>query len=121
MRISDWSSDVCSSDLAISSRLFFSRPYFQPALFPTGAVHQLQRRLVVAAEHAGIQRELLETLPVGDHRIPGDPGNDREFVIAISEEPLRFRRGEVFEEADRIGLVRRMAGDRTSTRLNSSH
>src|SRR3546814_4670871 len=37
MRISDWSSDVCSSDLGGSERLILRRRHQRRAIFPAGA------------------------------------------------------------------------------------
>src|SRR3546814_9062173 len=36
MRISDWSSDVCSSDLRVHTRLFSEKPVVDPNAPPTG-------------------------------------------------------------------------------------
>src|SRR3546814_10731951 len=113
MRISDWSSDVCSSDLAairttrsISTPRLPSSATCSECLRP---MYELARSLLFRLD-AGRAHELtlasfrrapkLATLPFA-HAAVDDP---------VELLGLRF--------ANRVGLA---AGDRKSTRLNSSH
>src|SRR3546814_13102347 len=57
MRISDWSSDVCSSDLAIEQAVF---------LDCVGPVRRLQKRLITAIDAAAVGRQqflILQMVP----------------------------------------------------------
>src|SRR3546814_1147346 len=98
MRISDWSSDVCSSDLAVSVVLDFvggidaakHRDLLRLAVRAVDGQGQLHARLE-AARHAG----------------------DIEGLLA--GELQRMAAGALHE------LQRQHAQDRKSTRLNSSH
>src|SRR3546814_1240736 len=100
MRISDWSSDVCSSDLAVDlDRIELVEPL---------ALEQRQRRNVVE----GIAE-------IGEQELP--PVVLRQRGEAFGEQPvaLAIDRGQVAPRADRIEP--RPHADRKSTRLNSSH
>src|SRR5690606_6330515 len=85
-----------------------TRPFFirSTDLLPAGAIHQLERRLVVPAEHRGIDLVFLEFGPAGDHRMQRHAADDREFVVALGEVFLGLLRSQVFEEPDRVLLVR---------------
>src|SRR3546814_3754614 len=65
MRISDWSSDVCSSDLLLRARLRRA-----------GAGHLAQHRAAVAVDLGRRLAAVVAGLPAGRHRGPaaGDPG-----------------------------------------------
>src|SRR3546814_10762164 len=110
MRISDWSSDVCSSDLAIS---FACERYAQ-------SLPDIESYIEQKIPVEPITSDLLTALP----RKP------REGVEANAEEGESI--GEIFKEAReqraaddaRRGIKpagRGRSGDRKSTRLNSSH
>src|SRR3546814_3202532 len=58
MRISDWSSDVCSSDLQARARLQDRQRPVSPPLGDVAVVHHLGRR-----PWAAVQRALLPALP----------------------------------------------------------
>src|SRR3546814_12447875 len=106
MRISDWSSDVCSSDLAIVGEV--ARTYFD--------LRGLQERLRVARENADNQRETLRLvdarldagrgtgfdtararaqLETPSARIPAleEPVADRKSVVVGRRETVRVRQG----------------------------
>src|SRR3546814_5542274 len=99
MRISDWSSDVCSSDLYVSAK--------------SGAV--------VSAEAAkGYERQLLR-LP--SFLIEGGAAQWADIMDGLTltghfleRSVLTDRRSEVLASRERL-----MERDRKSTRLNSSH
>src|SRR3546814_8781316 len=94
MRISDWSSDVCSSDLLA-----------HPAR-------------ILAFGHGEFE---IEALAVGAHRQAGAVRKrDRAFLGREHDRHLVAPvLGELLEIA--AGRYRRHAGDRKRTRLNSSH
>src|SRR3546814_6624397 len=102
MRISDWSSDVCSSDLAGVEEVELDVLEVLPIAL--GEVTR-EQRVVVAPDHQG-----------------------RRLVLAEQRLPLRIERDVVAvvveqRELDRLvaGAVEQVLQDRKSTRLNSSH
>src|SRR3546814_5252217 len=101
MRISDWSSDVCSSDLLVLARTALVDP--RQALAPPLQADLPDHRL---AHHLRRLRHLVVE------------GVEREEILALG-----LRREEARQIA--VGVVpldQRAAGrDRKSTRLNSSH
>src|SRR3546814_6116291 len=101
MRISDWSSDVCSSDLQI----------VEEAALPGGdrmAMAGERRRVLFGATDLPLLGGVFRVLA---HRQAGRAVGDRRNVeLDVAERELRDRRQLV---ADRL--------DRKSTRLNSSH
>src|SRR3546814_7883504 len=109
MRISDWSSDVCSSDLFIQRRLFLEDPILRASLttnlgFSWEDVTDLisispsQRRILEAARREGLKSGF--TVPAN---IPGEAHGSCSFACA----------------KDRAFPTEYL--DRKSTRLNSSH
>src|SRR3546814_7367190 len=120
MRISDWSSDVCSSDLAL-----FEFPQYLPFALLAMAehpAHQLPR-----LGHGGAVRGVIDAVApviefrqarhIGCHVAVGradDAGRPGHHMIA-REQRAAFDQTEA-------EVVRGMAGgDRKSTSLNSSH
>src|SRR3546814_1062058 len=114
MRISDWSSDVCSSDLAIAALQAYDWP---------GNVRQLRNvieRTIILAPGSRIGCIEIDMLPpeILNEQASLAPG---EAVKAIMGTPLREAR-ETFEREYLRVQIRRFSGkDRKSTRLNSSH
>src|SRR3546814_6899484 len=109
MRISDWSSDVCSSDLSASILAAFG------ALTGIDADrrHRARQPLLHRVAHVG-----------GRQR-----GERRQVLLVLldivrEDEPFGQRRALAAEAAHLLELTdlrRYQAGDRKSTRLNSSH
>src|SRR3546814_3481087 len=100
MRISDWSSDVCSSDLVDVDRALAARDF-------EGALHLFDRAVY------GIGDQFLMPVATGAAMI--DLGNDvAEAVIAVRID--RRHRADAAGRRPGAGT-----GDRKSTRLNSSH
>src|SRR3546814_9349304 len=133
MRISDWSSDVCSSDLAPGAQYRDVDPLF--------AVHQLhrlfRRELGDAIDVARLDRTEIFVHPprarfaragtnIGAHHQRSGRG-EKEAIIARRDRRFdqvqRDRHIDIDEGlpriADDVWLVQRE--DRKSTRLNSSH
>src|SRR3546814_10489987 len=99
MRISDWSSDVCSSDLATAT---------------AQRGEQLsQRSERMRAVEGFLRRRIASALPIGFATLP-DTGEQLRFV----GEPTRMR--FVADLPDYLGRGGPHL-DRKSTRLNSSH
>src|SRR3546814_2739655 len=103
MRISDWSSDVCSSDLGVAAR--------------AGAI-----ALTIRARHADregavviIDRAVRRFLGKPEQRPRVDRPADGVIHVALDE-------GDVAERAERTGRLRqdRAGQNRKSTRVNSS-
>src|SRR3546814_7385490 len=115
MRISDWSSDVCSSDLLRASDLAAAdlAGFFRTSFQVRGLLDQIGRR-----GRLGDEREAL----VG--KDGDDGGRGRALVQRISRGVERLAE---FHDVDaalaecRPERRRRVGGDRKSTRLNSSH
>src|SRR3546814_2655152 len=111
MRISDWSSDVCSSDLR--------KPAGSCGLLQ--ALHVVQ---VVLAQLAGEDARMAVAdrlaVELGHRQHEGGAGGEKGFPRRPG---LRHRKGALLEPVARLAdqLDQREAGDRKSTRLNSSH
>src|SRR3546814_5574943 len=126
MRISDWSSDVCSSDLTIADAV--RRPVDQAYAWATGLAEKLTDQQRQIAER--ILKEIIErvgflnnvgleylnldrtsgTLSGGESqriRLASQIGSGLSGVLYVLDEPS-------------IGLHQRDNEDRKSTRLNSS-
>src|SRR3546814_8644979 len=100
MRISDWSSDVCSSDLDPGDRVGIEHPV-----------------LDAVRDHvdAGVGRELA---PLDGHRVGEDALAMLVRLVGERGERLDIHRGFLRQLAVAPAVGER---DRTSTRLNSSH
>src|SRR3546814_10455868 len=104
MRISDWSSDVCSSDLIADglSVVIAGPPNAGKSSLSNALV---QRELAIVSPVAGTTRDVIET------------------SLALDGIAMRFSdtaglRGDGADAIEVIGIDR---ADRKSTRLNSSH
>src|SRR3546814_5438432 len=131
MRISDWSSDVCSSDLRGGNRIL----HREVDSYPADRRHRM--RGVADREQAGTrpageaverdreQFDIVEAADGVDAR--GQPWNERRHIVAESRDPARLDRRETALFADLRALPiipardRDDHADRKSTRLNSSH
>src|SRR3546814_9011592 len=105
MRISDWSSDVCSSDLVLL------QPLDQLAVEIVQHARAAREQFDLAAEHPQQARQLDADVAAADDGHPRRRGAEMEEVVRHQAQ-LRTR--------DRWP-PRPPAGDRKSTRLNSSH
>src|SRR3546814_9415530 len=111
MRISDWSSDVCSSDLGERSRLLLAQLFSQPA------------NLLVLDEPTNDldveTLDLLEELIVDFAGTVLVVSHDRAFLNNVVMRTLAYEGdGRIGEY---IGGYDDWLRDRKSTRLNSSH
>src|SRR3546814_7051091 len=104
MRISDWSSDVCSSDLMTSEEVL---------------------RLTRAMAEVGHRLDWGERLVVDKHCIGGIPGNRTSMIVV----PLAMAHGLTIPKTSSRAIpspagtadTMEVLADRKSTRLNSSH
>src|SRR3546814_15189137 len=89
MRISDWSSDVCSSDLDFSKveagKLDIEQVAFDPLDLVEGAVDVLAPR----AEAGGLSL-LLEVAGPPPARLLGDPGRIRQILLNVRGHAVQF-------------------------------
>src|SRR3546814_1403690 len=111
MRISDWSSDVCSSDLSNSKALGIgNEPTFNHDFIPEADVPHPIRLIVVGIGHAYIGRVLRRNTLYGKR--PQSPALRKldPFVCPLALSIW------IWKDNLSIGAV-----DRKSTRLNSSH
>src|SRR3546814_10834540 len=114
MRISDWSSDVCSSDL--------SRGFQWPAKLPA-------RHDAPVIQYADTQsRQEIDRNRIVDQKSSGEQeGQSTQKPVALLDQQRDSQTGEAVEnhlegQAPRVGSeLFRMPEDRKSTRLNSSH
>src|SRR3546814_5361639 len=104
MRISDWSSDVCSSDLFVTGRIkdliILGGANFYP--------HDIER--VAQNAHDALRRDNGAAFAIAAQTDGG-----REQVVLV-QELERSRRGESTDP-----IIQTVVQDRKSTRLNSSH
>src|SRR3546814_4025534 len=118
MRISDWSSDVCSSDLTVHHDDLVRKLHERetdiaiavevPRNAPVGSRWLGEGELVV------LYRE--EDMPAAPSRLELADLKGHRFISVASSGPI----GEIFVcEQQRLGLA--LDKDRKSTRLNSSH
>src|SRR3546814_2021897 len=106
MRISDWSSDVCSSDLLLSSMSAWRSPLGRCGRYSMADQHTLGKMMISAAEYAGYDAlGLAELLQRGE---------------LTSAELLETAIGCAQKLNPQLNAVVRPI-DRKSTRLNSSH
>src|SRR3546814_5918125 len=115
MRISDWSSDVCSSDL-IAQIFSLLVQHAVSTLDRIGALQKVRLRFPVAAD-------LAKTVKL--RHIDGVLEDMAHFSVDILDRRMRRAPVALFDAllgaGDRIGDQGKMIGDRKSTRLNSSH
>src|SRR3546814_5898530 len=125
MRISDWSSDVCSSDLSLghytAAWLFAGRKRFpggqQQLCVDVGSDDKAVRRAVVPAILRCAARDGAARR-VGEDRYR-KPGDAALFLLSRGAELLALIERTVVLDARDAQAGH--AGDRKSTRLNSSH
>src|SRR3546814_8124154 len=103
MRISDWSSDVCSSDLA-SIQVHFDDNRLLPLLYGEHDKHLAQ-----------IERKLgISLISRSNHLAISGPSDSTDVArVALRKLYRDLKRGHVVDAAE--------IEDRKSTRLNSSH
>src|SRR3546814_4711038 len=127
MRISDWSSDVCSSDLDVAQSAFdrvsFDLIYARPGQTQAEWRAELNRALGFGSSHLSLYQLTIEpgtrfaTLASrGELTIPGD--NDAADLFTLTQELTAAAGLPAYEVSNhaRPGEER----DRKSTRLNSS-
>src|SRR3546814_10657747 len=91
MRISDWSSDVCSSDLVQVAEKCVLKRRADKALLPMCAGHQEQSLLCIGiAEGRDVNGEIL-ALGAALGRV--DSGHDRRAALGRQRQELRARLG----------------------------
>src|SRR3546814_2498257 len=117
MRISDWSSDVCSSDLTLSTTVVY---WLCLQLFKLGAQCVLERGAIgqtgKGVDHRPTQqRTLRQPALVGTHRQQQRRNRQKAEKHKHDHDVQQSRR--LHHSAD----AGREHGDRKSTRLNSSH
>src|SRR3546814_3846389 len=131
MRISDWSSDVCSSDLDRAAKPRFVIAVSQGSHCLNDLLHRwstgnLAIDIVAVVSNHEAQRRLTEWHGVRFHHLPADDANRADQEAAIlrimsdaSADHLVLARYMQVLSAD---MTARLAGRRRkSTRLNSSH
>src|SRR3546814_2018219 len=112
MRISDWSSDVCSSDLSVIREV-------HPAVLAVTGPQQYEQ--VVRAVHEAAPPNLKHD-PYTDLVPPqGIKLTPRHYAYLKISEGCNHRCSFFIIPSMRGDLVSRPIGDRKSTRLNSSH
>src|SRR3546814_8609701 len=99
MRISDWSSDVCSSDLAVEELRLERQPVARPQR-ARGAVAEVA--VLVIADAGQGRRQGVAGLPVRPcGQRPGKPGDGVFVERAFGGHGLRARRCKRFQRAAR--------------------
>src|SRR3546814_6099102 len=112
MRISDWSSDVCSSDLALRHQARVGNPRQHEQLIGMAEALSLPETQLWLAHNTPQGRKLAPATRYPQPKWQPDGGwkVDPALVFAHTLQESRFRRTVVSS-----------AGDRKSTRLNSRH
>src|SRR3546814_6424846 len=127
MRISDWSSDVCSSDLipqVVGFKLRGKLPEGATATDLVLTVTQMLRKQGVVGKFVEFYGDGLQHLPLADRATI--PNMSPEYgatcgIFPVDAEAIRYLRLSGRSE-EQIALVEAYAqADRKSTRLNSSH
>src|SRR3546814_1731500 len=113
MRISDWSSDVCSSDLSAMS--IFTQKAFYRAGFVAGAM--LLMPSILLAQDTGSEAQSQPPLSADDET----PIMYREIVVTARRRDERLQDVPVSVNAFSAEALARSTIDRKSTRLNTSH
>src|SRR3546814_8737128 len=122
MRISDWSSDVCSSDLALRfldpAHLDLGSIVLAPGIMAEGTAGQRPGAQTPAIEDPiGGNTRMLEQIGVVMKQFVIEIGLGDGLEILVGEAPAIFVDDRVTGRVHRD----RLRGDRKSTRLNSSH
>src|SRR3546814_7872800 len=122
MRISDWSSDVCSSDLALRDlrRDPAAGRADRGTAHRLGLAHSLRDRRAARARRLSAPPRPRRNAVVresGGH----PPALDREAAVARASAREHPRRPAVGRRRDRRLYLHQLYADRKSTRLNSSH
>src|SRR3546814_1074448 len=123
MRISDWSSDVCSSDLAEGDRLVHGRRPRRAQQAVDGFARGF--RLAVADEVGAsgarrTDRKMLERIEVRLRGVVDVGGVDDVVAIADETQPPGLRALDQARQQLVVARAPDQARDRKSTRLNSS-
>src|SRR3546814_4520054 len=117
MRISDWSSDVCSSDLArLPSEIDMAQRFSVSRTVIREAISRLKSEGLVGTRQ-GSGTRVLEPSVATPFRLNIDPNDSLQAVLRVIE----LRRGIEGEMAALAAERRTEVQDRKSTRLNSSH
>src|SRR3546814_9489344 len=111
MRISDWSSDVCSSDLLSGPAILQISSYWQPG-------QEIEIDLQPGQDGFELLRETKAAKPKQELHMLLSEGLPRRLALMLCEEAgLGGRLADLSDKK-----LRAIAGlDRKSTRLNSSH
>src|SRR3546814_5615104 len=123
MRISDWSSDVCSSDLSAQAEL--------RALLPAGdgtkAGPLEGKTVVLTGTLSSMGRdEAKEKLEALGAKAAGSVSKKTSFLVAGEAAGSKLAKAEelgieIWDEARLLAFLAEHGCDRKSTRLNSSH
>src|SRR3546814_1565796 len=108
MRISDWSSDVCSSDLNIQELLLENPVFGTPALSRTNSAFLTSGTGVATIDLRDLGSDRTLVL-INGRRVVGSLAGSA--IVDLNVIPTQF-----IQQADVL-----TGGDRKSTRLNSSH
>src|SRR3546814_10478311 len=114
MRISDWSSDVCSSDLA----------YYRSG-HPPDAPFDPVRNMLAAAMASGRDADVEAVAKLAKATTPEDAAEIEEQVVAYRAERQRLKDEAAAAARAKLAAAKFWENwkgeDRKSTRLNSSH
>src|SRR3546814_6150256 len=123
MRISDWSSDVCSSDLRLradgATAIYIAvNGKAAGVIAIADPVKETTGEALAALREAGIKVIML----TGDNRVTAEAIARRLGIDDVEADVLPDQKSAVVQRLREQGRIVAMAGeDRKSTRLNSSH
>src|SRR3546814_4449403 len=127
MRISDWSSDVCSSDLAIDPNAAKRQARIEASIRANNSFASVAEELIEKKTREGLAEPTLAKMRWFVKLLGGDFGKRPITEITPQELLHELRKHERRGRFETANLLRAFAsrvfryGDRKSTRLNSSH
>src|SRR3546814_9409345 len=106
MRISDWSSDVCSSDLNLTAAKAFGLEVLERRI--ESNKKNYTRFLIISREHTEISNTNKASVCF---RVNNNPGSLAKVLTIFAQQDINLSKIQSMP----------VLGDRKSTRLNSSH
>src|SRR3546814_7961705 len=118
MRISDWSSDVCSSDLGIAIFLLTFDPNAYKSKLESIVYNRYHRTLAIKGD---LELSLFPRIGLSVHNVSLSNSNSDDIFASIDSARFAVAIWPLFSNRLVVDHVAVTGLDRKSTRLNSSH